>query len=176
MELADEPATGAQLTSLSRVRHGPIRPLANDRATHLIPFLEEHPQRDQASAENGVREIAKRQAYALRQAVEEAGRAVRDATRDGPEELQRILGAATGRRQAFWTDTCRDPPQMKNCSAQVLDLFMRYGCRFVVPSGEQVQDILNALDLFMPLWDLQQPEMFYQTLKLNFPQLDRLLL
>jgi hypothetical protein len=90
--------------------------------------------------------------------------------------LEPSLGVAAGKRQDFWIDTCREPPQMQDCSAQVLDLFMRYGCRFIAPSGEQVQEILNALDLLMPLWDRQQPELFYQTMELNFPELNRLVL
>jgi hypothetical protein len=176
MDWTGEPATEGQLSSLRRLGYQPLRPLTKGRAAHLIRNFDENPQREPASAENGVREIAKRQAHLLQHAVEEARRAVRDSTKDETEEFRRILAAATERRRDFWIDTCRDPPQMQDCSAQALDLFMRYGCRFVVPSGEQVQEILNCLDLLMPLWDCQQPEMFYQTLELNFPELDRLLL
>ena len=173
MDWTDEPATEGQLNRLRRSGCQPAGPLTKGRAAHLIRSFEEHPH---ASAENGVREIAKRQADFLQQAVEEAEQAVRDAPEDDAEELQQILGVAMGKRQQFWMDTCRDPPQMRDCSTQVLDLFMRYGCRFLVPSCEQVQEILSALDLFMPLWERQRPELFYQTLELNFPELDRLVL
>jgi len=176
IDWTDEPATEGQLNSLRRLGYQPARPLTKGWAAHLIRSVEAHPQNEQASAENGVREVTKRQAHLLRQAVEEAERAVRDATKDEAEELQRLLRVAIRKRQDFWTDTCRDPPQMRDCSTQVLDLFMRYGCRFVVPAGELVQDILNALDLVIPLWDRYQPELFYQTLEVNFPELDRLFL
>jgi len=174
MDWADEPATEAQLSHLTCLGYLPLRPLTMGRAAQLICNSEDQPQGEQASAENGVREITKRHAHHLRHAVEEAGRAVQGATKDEIVRLQHILAMATGERRGFWIDTCRDPPQMQDCSVQVLDLFMRYGCRFIAPSGEQVQEILNALDLLMPLWDRYQPELFYQTMELNFPELDRL--
>jgi hypothetical protein len=36
-----------------------------------------------------------------------------------------------------------------------------------------VQVVLEALDAAMPLWDRDHPELFYQALELNFPQLVR---
>jgi hypothetical protein len=172
-EQTHEPATEGQLTSLMRLGYQPVRPLTKERAAHLIRGLEENPPREQASAENGVREITKLQAHLLQQAVEEAGRAVREATPDQVEELDRILFLAMAERRDFWIDTCREPPQTREPSVQGLDLHMRYGCRLVVPSAEQVQKTLHALDLLMPLWDRQHPELFHQTLELNFPELDR---
>ena len=176
MDWTDEPATEVQLSYLKRLGYQSLHPLTMGRAAYLIRSFEDPPQREQASAENGVREITKRQAHFLQHAVEEAERAVQGATKDEIEKLQYILGAAMGKRQDFWMDTCCDPPQMGDCSIQVLDLFMRYGCRFLVPSGKQVQEILNALDLLMPLWDLQQPGLFFEIMELNFPELDRLIL
>jgi hypothetical protein len=176
LDWTEEPATEVQLSYLKRLGYQSLHPLTMGRAAHLIRSFEDPAQRDQASAANGVREITKRQAHLLQHAVEEAERAVQGATKDEIEKLQYILGAAMGKRQDFWMDTCRDPPQMQDCTIQVLDLFMRYGCRFVAPSGKQVQEILNALDLLMPLWDLQQPGLFYEIMELNFPELDRLIL
>ena len=176
IDWADGPATEAQLSNLRRLGYQPLHPLTTGRAAHLICYFEERPQREESSAENGVREITKRQAHSLQHAVEEAERALQGATKEATVKLQHILAVAMERRQGFWIDTCREPPQMRDCSLQVLDLFMRYGCRFLVPSGEQVQEILNALDLLMPLWDRFQPELFYQTMELNFPELDRLAL
>ena len=37
--------------------------------------------------------------------------------------------------------------------------------------AEQVQEVLDALDSALPVWDREHPELFYQTLELNFPQL-----
>jgi hypothetical protein len=36
-----------------------------------------------------------------------------------------------------------------------------------------VQHILDALDSAAPFWDKEHPELFYQTLQLNFPELVR---
>src|SRR5689334_16585235 len=85
IDWADEPATEAQLSILGRLGCQPVRPLTTGRAAHLIGNLEDYPQRAQASAENGVREITKRQAHLLQHAVEEARRAVQGATKDNTE-------------------------------------------------------------------------------------------
>jgi hypothetical protein len=60
---------------------------------------------------------------------------------------------------------------MRIATAQVLELYQRCGCRFFPPSRVEVQEILDALDSALPFWDLDQPEIFYQTLELNFPHL-----
>jgi len=76
-------------------------------------------------------------------------------------------------RQEFWTDTCREVTQMRLSSQKVIDLYRRFGCRFCVPAHDQVEHVLNALDLAIPSWEEQHPELFYQTLELNFPELVR---
>ena len=58
-------------------------------------------------------------------------------------------------------------------SAPVLGLYMKYGCRFVPPTHDQVQEVLDALDAASPVWDLDNTQLFYQTLELNFPELVR---
>jgi hypothetical protein len=58
-------------------------------------------------------------------------------------------------------------------STQVSGLYKRYGCRFAIPTHEQAQVILDALDSAMALWDRDYPELFYETLELNFPELVR---
>lgn len=58
-------------------------------------------------------------------------------------------------------------------SKQVIDLYRRFGCRFCEPTHEQVDEVLGALDAAMPQWDTLHPELFYQTLELNFPELVR---
>jgi hypothetical protein len=81
--------------------------------------------------------------------------------------------SAPAERQEFWVNTCQEVSQMHVCSQHVLELYQKHGCRFTVPSRQQVQDVLNALDAAMPHWEKEHPELFYQTLELNFPQLLR---
>jgi hypothetical protein len=76
-------------------------------------------------------------------------------------------------RHEFWTDTCREVVSMRIASKQVLELYKAYGCRFCTPSHEQVHEVLEALDSGMPHWEKEHPELFYQTLELNFPELVR---
>jgi hypothetical protein len=58
-------------------------------------------------------------------------------------------------------------------SAHALALHRSYGCRFSSPSLQQVQGILNALDAALPSWERDHPELFFQTLELNFSELLR---
>lgn len=76
-------------------------------------------------------------------------------------------------RQEFWLDTCREAGRGHLASHAVHELYQKHGCRFTVPSREQVQEVLDALDAAMPLWEREHPEMFFQTLELNFPELLR---
>lgn len=79
---------------------------------------------------------------------------------------------ATERRQ-FWGDTCNDVTQMRNVNQRVIELYQKYGCRFIAPSPQQVQDVLQALDTALPDWEKTHPELFFQTLELNYPELLR---
>ena len=76
-------------------------------------------------------------------------------------------------RQEFWLDTCREVAQMHIRSNPVLELYRRFGCRFCLPTHEQVQSVLAALDSAMPNWEKLHPQLFYQTLELNYPDLVR---
>jgi hypothetical protein len=76
-------------------------------------------------------------------------------------------------RQQFWIDTCREVREMRLVSPRKSELHQQHGCRFSVPTTQQVQFILNALDSALPGWDRNHPELFYQTLELNFPELVR---
>ena len=76
-------------------------------------------------------------------------------------------------RHEFWLDTCREPVRRRTSSEGVLELYQRHGCRFETPSPQQVQDVLEALDAALPHWEQQHPELFFQTLELNFPELVR---
>jgi len=81
--------------------------------------------------------------------------------------------AQSGARLEFWEDTCREVTEMRLASKQVIDLYREYGCRFCAPSHSQVQNVLDALDSAAPRWEKDHPELFYQTLELNFPELVR---
>ncbi len=109
----------------------------------------------------------------LRQAVERALRVVAVASAEQLVELQAALEAARAERREFWTDTCRDMKEMRVKSQGVHTLYQQHGCRFCAPSIDHVQYILNALDAAVPYWDGDHPELFYQTLELNFPELLR---
>ena len=111
-------------------------------------------------------------AHRLRVAVETAKQAMTQKP-DAPN-VRADLVAAKNNRQEFWLDTCRDVKQMRVASVQVLELYQTFGCRLTEPIASQVQDILDALDPAMPLWDRDHPELFFQALELNFPQLLRL--
>jgi len=74
-------------------------------------------------------------------------------------------------REEFWADTCREITQMQHASHEVVELYRQHGCRFCAPGRLQIQYVLQALDSAAPGWEKQHPELFYQTLELNFPEL-----
>jgi hypothetical protein len=76
-------------------------------------------------------------------------------------------------REEFWADTCREVTQMQHQSPQAMNLYRKFGCRFCPPGRRQIQDILSALDAAVPGWEKEHPELFYQTLELNYPELVR---
>lgn len=81
--------------------------------------------------------------------------------------------ASSSSRLQFWLDTCRDVGHMHSGARQIMELYRKYGCRFFEPGPEQVQNVMAALDAAMPLWEKEHPELFYQTLELNYPELVR---
>jgi hypothetical protein len=82
-------------------------------------------------------------------------------------------GVRDPNRVEFWIDTCREVNEMRLRTPQVLELYQKHGCRFVAPTRDQVQVVLDALDGAMPDWNGQHPELFYQALELNYPELVR---
>jgi len=76
-------------------------------------------------------------------------------------------------RDEFWVDTCREVTRMKLGSQKVIELYRQFGCRFCTPTREQVHHVLSALDAAIRSWETDHPELFYQTLELNFPELVR---
>jgi hypothetical protein len=74
-------------------------------------------------------------------------------------------------REDFWADTCREITQMQHGSHATVDLYRQYGCRFCTPGRQQIQSVLSALDSAVPRWEREHPELFYQTLELNYPEM-----
>jgi hypothetical protein len=83
------------------------------------------------------------------------------------------LALSKTQREEFWADTCREVTEMHLGSQQVIDLYRKYGCRFCTPTREQVRHVVSALDSAITAWESTHPELFYQTLELNFPELVR---
>jgi len=173
MNWTDQPATECQISHLRQFGYAPDHPLTKGEAAHLISDFEENPEAARTLTMRGVREATKDEAHALRATVEAAKRAAAEGKGDQAEKAESELGLAVAKRQVFWVNTCRDPSQMQSPSLQVFDLYRTYGCRFLAPTHEQAQEILDALDAASPLWDRDYPQLFYQTLELNFPELRR---
>jgi len=171
MNWSNEPATETQLGRLRQLGYCADCPLTKAEAANLIKLFEPLPDTEAGEAE--MPSAARHAAYALRLTVEHTRRALAEAPQDQAQRLQQSLTSAIAKRQEFWKDTCRNPVRMQSRSAPVVDLYMKYGCRFVAPTPEQVQEVLNALDRASPLWDRDHPELFYQTLELNFAELLR---
>jgi hypothetical protein len=173
MSWTDQPATESQISHLRQFGYAPENPLTKGEAAHLISDFEANPKAALAFTESGVRATTKDGARALRATVETAKRAAAQNAGDQAEKANGELGLAIAKRQAFWVNTCCDPAQMRSPSPQVFDLYRAYGCRFIAPTQEQAQGILDALDAAMPFWDRDYPQLFYQALELNFPELRR---
>jgi hypothetical protein len=113
------------------------------------------------------------EAYQFRLAVEHARRAVSSSQNRRDADAERELQSAMARRQRFWMDTCCEPTQMRHRSEEVIALHMKHGCQFITPTAEQAQEILDALDTALASWDREHPDLFFQTLEMNFPETKR---
>ncbi len=195
MDWVDEPATEQQLIHLRDLGFNPGQPLMRTEAARLIRELRRNPGRFTSTAVLDKAEPAPRNptppgqvakphvvstnfsegtrthAHRLRTAMEAAQRALA-ANPNGPNVKADAAGS-TQNRQEFWLDTCREVKEMRIGSVPVLELYQMQGCRFFPPNHQQVQELLTALDAAMPQWDRDNPELFYQTLELNFPHLVR---
>jgi len=154
MNWTDEPATWKQLKYLKQVGYQPDHVLTKTEAAALISNFPGHPQALVAVAKEDPPPLTKHEARRLRESVENARRAVADAKRDDFEKSKTALAQAITKRQQFWCDTCRNSGRDS-------------------PANCEVQYILDALDSAAPLWDQEHPELFYQTIELNFPHLLR---
>ncbi len=176
MNWTDGPATWKQLRHLSNLGYKPDHHLTKSEASDLICRLEgkeRKPQKAATLVEAGVTATASSGAYQFRVNAEKARDTLAQDEHGQPQDSQHRLGSAIAKRQEFWLDTCCDVAQMHVGSKQVLDLYRKYGCLFHTPTHCQVQEVLDALDSAMPLWDRDHPHLFYETLGLNFPELLR---
>jgi hypothetical protein len=102
-----------------------------------------------------------------------AGETAAQAQPDQLEGAQRELASAVSERQDSWTDICREPAPMQVASPEVLVLYRGHGCRFVAPTPGQAQEILDALDAAILVWDRDYPPLFYPALDVSFPGLKK---
>jgi hypothetical protein len=172
MEWQEEPATWKQLRFLKQHGYRPDRHLTKTAATELIQNMggEVAVTQQPPVVEAVIHQLPKQDAYLLGQQVQLAARVVSEARRENIAITRQDLAIAISKRQMFWIDTCRDPTRMQAACGQVLDLYRKYGCRFEAPSHKQVQEVLSALDSAVSAWDRDHPELFYQTLELNYPE------
>lgn len=168
------PLTRTEAARLIReYRKNPAR--AHSMAAASATAVREEPPAPEVSvAAMGASELSdstRMHAYHLRAAAEKARQSLA-LTPEAPN-VRADASTTTCSRREFWLDTCRDVREMRISSMQVFELYQRLGCRFFAPTPDQVQVVLEALDAAMPLWDRDHPELFYQALELNFPQLVR---
>ncbi|HEY5910457.1 MAG TPA: hypothetical protein VJA21_07610 [Verrucomicrobiae bacterium] len=189
MDWEEEPATQQQLCRLQGYGFVPACALTVTQAARLIRQFSKHPRQSGAADQRNqqafaappklpplprqedVSESAKMHAHRLRLAVG-ASRRQMEANPDGPNVRADYYASISARRD-FWHDTCREQRDMLIGSVQVLELHQEFGVHFFSPTGEEVQELLDALDHALPTWERDHPELFYQTLRLNFPSLAR---
>jgi hypothetical protein len=159
MDRTEQPATDIQLKRLQQLGHQANHVLTREEASHLIREMEHHNTSPRA--------------FELRKQLEHVRMALAAALKEEEATLESNLRELRAQRREYWLNSCRETHQMHDASNQMLGLYMKYGCRFTVPSFEQVQEVLDALDSAMPTWDADHPELFYSTLELNFPELMR---
>lgn len=170
MNWTDEPGTGNSIgADRRRANSGTDESQVIETTPRFDPLRGHKPHRPAS----GVGDGGLAAAPGLRAAVEEARRAVDSARLETREQAAGALTMAIGLRQQFWIDTCCDPAQMHAPSGQVLEHYMKWGCRFVAPTRDQAQVVLDALDAALPHWDRDHAELFYETLQLNFPEIYR---
>jgi hypothetical protein len=175
MNWTDGPATWKQLRYLSHHGFKPDHALTKMEASELIRKFGGDPESFVTTATESVptKNVLQVTAHQLRSAVETAKQALAVPGASASDKLHHELALAIGRRQEFWIDTCREARKTFMAVLQANELYAKHGCRFVAPLPKHVQHILDALDSAAPFWDKEHPELFYQTLQLNFPELVR---
>jgi hypothetical protein len=174
MNWADEPATWKQLKLLRQLGHNPNHPLTKTAASELIVSLGGHQESHGTPEDENLRLLKQRgAAYHLRVTVESARETLANSQQGQFTNCQLAVATAVAERLEFWLDTCRDAPKTQLGAEQVHEFYQKFGCRFEAPPPKDAQHILEALDAAAPLWDRDNPELFYQTLEINFPALLR---
>lgn len=171
MDWSDEPATWRQLKSLRELGYATERRLTKVEAAEIIRGLGGSSQ--PAASATAVEERPRVSPLQLRHKAERAKREMATAGWSKTEKMAHELATAMAERQQFWMDTCQGTTKSEVACMDIPELYQKYGCRFEAPSRADVQYILDALDQAMPTWDKDHPELFFQTLELNFPSLVR---
>jgi hypothetical protein len=173
MNWTEQPATESQIRHLHEFGYAPDHPLNRDEAARLLHELETSMQvktavnRPGGAAGPPTSQQTAFDFHARVRSLSSGG----EGDGVGIHHSEWAVGEAVRRRQQFWMDSCREPALMQHRSPQAVELYMKHGCLFVTPSAEQVQEILDALDASMQCWDRDYPQLFFQTLELNFPNL-----
>ena len=166
------PATEKQLAYLRLFGYTPEGSLTKQQASDLLSDLEQDPEWCRVRDENRRRQadesfkehLAKRRthlAHYLHLGCDAAARESKSDLRDAKRE-----------RLNFWKDTF-DLRERISENWQADDLHEQYGSHYKMPTAEQIQAILDALDKHSPTWDIDYPHAFYSTLQTNFPELVR---
>jgi hypothetical protein len=152
----DDPASEKQLEYLNKFGYTPSSALTKGQASDLIERFKNDPKRQDILLENDMKE----EAYNLHTEVDEAKK---DPELDLEDALRCRLSWWMGLVNMLDTGDC--------CSQLHMDLWEAYARHFVPPTEEQTQTILDALDNAMPTWDKTHPQLFFETLELNHPDL-----
>jgi hypothetical protein len=173
MNKLEEPASDQQLACLHQYGFHSTEPLTKGKAAEIIHSFRERSALRAEAERGGVSLAARDEALELRFAVARARSALVAAVAAEEFQCRTLLANTIATRQEFWIDTCREVGRMHRVTKSVLEFYQRHGCRFIPPTHEQVQEVFDALDSAMSSWDRDHPEIFYQTLELNFPSLVR---
>jgi class 3 adenylate cyclase len=173
MNTSNDLATEQQMSYLREFGYALVQPLTKGEAAHLISDLEAFRQIQTAATGSAIRVQAGLLAHQHRLAVEHARLALAETEPESMADSQEYLSQSITARQEFWRETCHELTQMRSPSPEILELHKTQGYRFCVPSHAQVEEVMEALDSVIAFWDRDHPELFYQTLELNFPELLR---
>jgi hypothetical protein len=168
MNWRDNPATEKQLSYLNFFGFTPDHPLTKGEAADLIDQFSKDPERQKIRDRNY--ELIR--AFTLREYYEQAKQALEKAEKEDIEDAEMSVQDTRNERLYFWEDAFRMPCNMETgFHEQLFTLYLAQGYRFEMPSLEQIQIVLDALDANSPTWDKEMPEYFFQTLEYNYPEL-----